>query len=62
MEKFLQSSILKSDLKETIAVSDAKLGGLIKEKLGLACEHNATVQELFRGLRLQMEALLTSGM
>jgi len=59
MEKFLQSSIVKGDLKETLAVGDAKLGGLIKEKLGIRCEHNATIQELIRGLRMQMESLLT---
>ena len=37
---------------------DAKLGGLIKDKLGLQCVADSSVLELVRGIRNQMEALV----
>lgn len=41
-----------------LAVIDAKVGGLIKEKLGVQCIADNSVLELIRGIRSQMEALV----
>lgn len=37
---------------------DAKLGGLIKEKLGIPCVYSAGVLELSRGVRNQLAGLV----
>uniref|UniRef100_A0A8K9X4N9 Nucleolar protein 58 n=1 Tax=Oncorhynchus mykiss TaxID=8022 RepID=A0A8K9X4N9_ONCMY len=42
-----------------LAISDAKLGGVIKDKLNLSCVHSPAVAELMRGIRTQMESLIT---
>lgn len=36
------------------AVADTKLGGVIKEKLGISIATGETVYELFRGIRTQV--------
>ncbi|CAN0099540.1 unnamed protein product, partial [Phaeothamnion confervicola] len=41
-----------------LCVSDAKLGGAIKEKLEIKCVNDAATMELMRGIRTQLEALL----
>ena len=46
--------------KETLAVADAKLGSLIKDKLGLACVHSAGTMELMRVARAHLEELVGS--
>jgi hypothetical protein len=43
---------------ETLAVQDAKLGNLIKEKLGIPCIYSSGVMELSRGIRHQMAGLI----
>ena len=43
---------------ETPIVADAKLGGIIKEKLGIACILNSGAMELMRGVRLQLKDLI----
>lgn len=58
LKKFLSKSIVNEDMKEPLAVADAKLGGIIKKKLGIDCVFNTAVLELFRGLRTQLESLL----
>ena len=40
-------------------MSDAKLGGLIKAKLDIKCVYDATILELMRGIRGQLESLVT---
>jgi len=40
-------------------VADAKLGGAIKEKLSIPCVFDESVQQLMRGLRNQIEELVT---
>jgi len=45
--------------KATLAVSDPKLGGLIKEKLDIKCVFDNTILELMRGIRGQLESLVT---
>ncbi|KAM2089573.1 hypothetical protein ACFX1T_033497 [Malus domestica] len=43
---------------ETLAVSDSKLGNIIKEKLKIDCVHNNAVMELMRGVRAQLTELI----
>jgi len=42
-----------------LAIIDKKLGSQIKEKLGIKCIHDNSVNELMRGIRSQMESLVT---
>mmetsp|Transcript_9462 Transcript_9462/g.31359 ORF Transcript_9462/g.31359 Transcript_9462/m.31359 type:complete len:507 (-) Transcript_9462:4-1524(-) len=60
MKKFLKKNVAGQDLKESLAVCDAKLGATIKEKLNIACVHDEGVMELMRGLRAQVEELVTA--
>eukprot|EP00126_Sphaerothecum_destruens_P000726 Sdes_comp10936_c0_seq1m2581 len=56
LKKFLKTSM---DVKSKLAVSDPKLGALLKEKLELKCVSDATIHELMRGIRSQMSSLVT---
>eukprot|EP00117_Sycon_ciliatum_P019534 scpid66898/ scgid17684/ Nucleolar protein 58; Nucleolar protein 5 len=58
--KKLLKNVVSSDVQEELAVSDAKLGGVIKEKFGISCTAGREVQELMRGIRLQMSNLVTA--
>ncbi|XP_023546774.1 probable nucleolar protein 5-2 [Cucurbita pepo subsp. pepo] len=44
---------------ETLGVADSKLGNIIKEKLQIDCVHNNSVMELVRGLRNQLNELIS---
>ncbi|KAG8432703.1 hypothetical protein GDO86_017085 [Hymenochirus boettgeri] len=44
---------------EQLAIADAKLGGIIKEKVNLNCVHSSMVTELMRGIRNQIDGLIT---
>lgn len=55
LKKLLKSSV---DETEKLAVGDAKLGNLIKEKLSLNCVHDSSINELMRGVRAHIEDLL----
>lgn len=60
LKKFLSKSILKKNLaEEKLGVIDSKLGGIIKEKLGIDCVSGTVVTELTRGLRNQLSNLLS---
>jgi nucleolar protein 58 len=59
LKKFLKKSLKDQDLQDRLAVADTKLGALIKEKLGLDIATGEVVGELFRGVRQQLDALLT---
>uniref|UniRef100_A0A8C3XYH4 Nucleolar protein 58 n=1 Tax=Catharus ustulatus TaxID=91951 RepID=A0A8C3XYH4_CATUS len=58
LKKILKKIVAK-DAHEQLAVADAKLGGVIKEKLNLSCIHSPMVTELMRGIRSQIEGLIT---
>ncbi|XP_015270118.1 PREDICTED: nucleolar protein 58 [Gekko japonicus] len=58
LKKILKKIVAK-DAHEQLAVADAKLGGVIKDKLNLSCIHSPMVTELMRGIRTQMEGLIT---
>lgn len=47
--KDLKKFLKKHCEGETLALADAKLGGLIKEKMGIACVYSSGVMELMRG-------------
>lgn len=59
LKKFLKKEIVDKGLTETLAIADSKLGGAIKEKLGIQCIHDNSVFELMRGIRNQIENLVT---
>ncbi|KAM9821229.1 nucleolar protein 58 [Neosynchiropus ocellatus] len=58
LKKVLKKVVAK-EAHEQLAVSDAKLGGVIKDKLELSCVHSPAVAELMRCIRSQMEGLIT---
>ena len=58
LKKFLKKTIISKEIADELAVSDIKLGGLIKELLAIQCVCNDSVMELFRGIRTQMDSLL----
>ena len=58
LPKLLKKFLLKHATGETLAIADPKLGGIVKEKLGIACVHSAGVLELMRGVRLQLGELV----
>ncbi|XP_032413018.1 nucleolar protein 58 isoform X1 [Xiphophorus hellerii] len=58
LKKALKKVVAK-EAHEQLAISDAKLGGVIKEKLDLSCVHSPAVAELMRCIRSQMEALIS---
>lgn len=47
------------DTQEELLVSDAKLGNCIKEKYDIPCLANTPVQELMRGIRSQIDGLIS---
>ena len=60
MKKFLKKSIVKAELKDKLAVADPKLAGLIKDELKIKCVQGDNINELMRGIRNQMNALVDS--
>jgi len=59
LKSFLKESIVSKDVKDTLAIGDSKLGGVIKEKLGINCVADKLSGELIRGIRFQMTNLIT---
>ncbi|XP_072315092.1 nucleolar protein 58-like isoform X1 [Eucyclogobius newberryi] len=58
LKKVLKKIVAK-EAHEQLAISDAKLGGVIKEKLDISCVYSPAVAELMRCIRSQMEGLIT---
>jgi nucleolar protein 58 len=59
LKQFLTKNVIEKDSKATLGVVDSKLGGLIKEKLNLQCVYDSTVLELIRGIRSQLDTLIS---
>ena len=59
MTKFLKKNMIAKEVQDTLAVADAKLGGAIKEKLSIQCVWDDSIQQLMRGLRNQIESLVS---
>ena len=55
--KDLKKFLKKHAEGETVALADAKLGGVIKEKLGINCVYSQSVLELLRGVRSMLGEL-----
>jgi len=58
LQKFLKKNISNKKLTDELAVYDSKVGGIIKDKLGIKCLANSKVMELMRGIRSQMSSLI----
>merc|ERR1712216_504691 len=58
LKKFLKKNIVDKGLKDELLVSDAKVGGLIKEKLDIPCEAGSSSLEVLRGIRMQLSSLV----
>ena len=56
LKKFLKKNV--QDVKEELAVMDAKLGGVIKEKLKINCVADEFSSEILRGIRSQIDSLV----
>lgn len=57
--KKVLKKVFAGDVHEQLAVSDSKLGGVIKEKLSISCVYSSAILELMRGIRQQMDSLIT---
>ncbi|XP_063963216.1 nucleolar protein 58-like [Lytechinus pictus] len=57
LKKILKKVVAK-DAQAELAVADAKLGNIIKDKLSMSCVHNSSIQELMRGIRSQFDSLV----
>ena len=58
LKKFLKKNIVDKEVQDELAVSDAKVGKLIQEKLGINCIADSSVAELMRGIRSQIDCLV----
>lgn len=58
LKKFLKKNIVKAELTDELAVADSKLGGIIKDKLDIACVADSKINELMRGIRFQLTSLV----
>lgn len=59
LKKFLKKNIISKAVEDQLAVADTKLGGLLKEEMDIKCVNDDKVMELFRGIRSQMDTLLS---
>ncbi|XP_054166989.1 nucleolar protein 58-like [Oppia nitens] len=57
LKKMLKKIVL-TDVSEELAVADAKLGNVIKDKLNIGCVTSSAIQELMTGIRSQIENLV----
>ena len=58
LKKFLKKNIVSKEISDKLAVADAKLGGVIKKKLGVDCVANDVTMEILRGIRSQSDNLI----
>merc|ERR1711977_470431 len=58
LKKFLKKNIVDKELNDDLIVSDAKVGGLIKEKLGIGVQCDSFTLEVLRGVRQQFASLV----
>ena len=59
LKKFLQNSIVNQSIEDSLIVCDKKLRGVIEEKLGISCLYSSKYIELIRGIRSQLENLVS---
>uniref|UniRef100_A0A1E1X9V6 Nucleolar protein 58 n=1 Tax=Amblyomma aureolatum TaxID=187763 RepID=A0A1E1X9V6_9ACAR len=58
LKKVLKKVVAK-EAHESLAVADAKLGNVIKDKFSISCVANSSIQELMRCIRSQVDGLIT---
>uniref|UniRef100_A0A131Y2Q0 Nucleolar protein 58 n=2 Tax=Ixodes ricinus TaxID=34613 RepID=A0A131Y2Q0_IXORI len=58
LKKVLKKVVAK-EAHESLAVADAKLGNVIKDKFDISCVANSSIQELMRCIRSQVDGLIT---
>merc|ERR1712072_1483300 len=58
LKKFLKKNIVDKELNDDLIVSDAKVGGLIKEKLNIGVQCDSSTLEVLRGVRMQFSSLV----
>lgn len=58
LEKFLKKNIISKDIQDSLIVQDKKLGSLINTQLGIECLHSKKIEELYRGIRSQLNTLI----
>lgn len=59
LKNFLKTSIVNKEIQDKLAVADAKVGKVIQDKLGIKVVHGTAVAELMRGIRAQIDSLIT---
>ncbi|KAJ2679646.1 Nucleolar protein 58 [Coemansia spiralis] len=60
LKQFLTTDVSEKEWKkESLAVADSKLASAISKKLGIKVVADSSVNELYRGIRNQIESLLT---
>jgi nucleolar protein 58 len=59
LKKFLKKNVISKSVQDELAVADTKLGGLLKEEMEIQCVNNDLVMEVFRGIRTQIDSLLS---
>ncbi|XP_065655468.1 nucleolar protein 58 isoform X2 [Hydra vulgaris] len=57
--KKIMKKVASKEMHEELAVADAKIGNLIKDKFDINCVCSTAVNELMRGIRTQMNGLIT---
>merc|ERR1711935_624673 len=58
LDKLLKKNIVDKGLTDDLIVSDVKVGGLIKEKLGIGVLADSSTLEVLRGIPNQMSSLI----
>eukprot|EP01133_Synstelium_polycarpum_P018235 gene18235-21817_t len=59
LSTFLTKNIIKEKLNDSLMVSDTKFGNAIKDALNIKVVCDETTQEMIRGIRLQINSLVT---
>jgi nucleolar protein 58 len=59
LKSFIKKSIIDKKLQDKLAVSESKLGSTISEKFAIKCISDTMVHELMRGIRSQINNLIT---
>ncbi|GFH10856.1 MAR-binding protein, partial [Haematococcus lacustris] len=59
LSKPLKKFLKKNVIDEELAVIDKKLGGIVQEKLGIPCIYSNAILELTRGIRNQLQGLIS---
>merc|ERR1719162_2979634 len=59
LKKFLKKNIVDKDIQDELAVSDAKVGKVIQDKMEISCMYDSKIGELMRCIRSQASGLIS---